>query len=122
MTPGRLATALGAVAVLGIGTCAWTWPLKSTRTYGVPSDDPDTAAYVRGCAARDIVMGSMVLWAACLDDRPAMKAGLLACTIAPFADLVIALERRGFVPQLFIHGSGVVGVLLAYALLRSEDR
>jgi hypothetical protein len=120
VTAGRTATLLGSLAVLGIGLCAWTWPRASTRSYGVPSDEPDTHAYVRAVAARDLVMGAFVLWAAVADDRPAMEAGLLACVLAPLADLLLAAERRGAVPQLTIHGAGVIGVLAAWALVRSE--
>jgi hypothetical protein len=121
MTAGRLLTALGAVAVLGIGTGALIWPKASTRTYGIPDDAPGTHAYVRATAARDLVMGAFVLWAAFADDRPAMKAGLLACSLAPLADFVLAFERSGPVPQLAIHASGVAGVLGAWAVLRGED-
>jgi hypothetical protein len=120
MTRGRTATILGSVAVLGIGAGALRWPRASTRTYGIPNDDADTHAYVRAVAARDLVMGGMVLWAAIADDRPAMEAGLLACTLAPLADLLLARQRRGNIPQLAIHGAGVVGVLLAWAALRAE--
>lgn len=121
MTLGRALTALGAVAVLGIGTGALVWPRASTRTYGIPDDTPNTEAFVRATAARDLVMGAFVLWAAAVDDRAAMQAGLIACSAAPLADLVIAFRRSGLVPQLAIHASGVVGVVGALAVLRSED-
>ena len=114
---GRLLTAGGALAVLGIGAAAWTWTPQSTRTYGIPSDDPDTHAYVKAIAARDLVMGSFVLWAALANDRRAMEAGLLACWLAPAADLLLARERRGVVPQLGIHAAGVLGVLGTWAVL-----
>jgi hypothetical protein len=121
MTLGRTLTVLGAIAVLGIGSGAYFWPRASTRTYGIPNDEADTHAFVRATAARDWVMGGFVLWAAIADDRPAMKAGLLVCTVAPLADFVLAWQRRGVVPQLLIHASGVVGVLGAWAVLNSED-
>jgi hypothetical protein len=120
MTPGRLATLLGSIAVLGIGAGALRWPANSTRTYGIPNDDPDTHAYVQAVAARDLVMGGFVLWAALANDRPAMKAGLLTCTLAPLADFLLAYRRRGVIPQLSIHGSGVIGVLAAWAILTVE--
>ena len=120
MTIGRLSTLLGALAVLGIGGSALRWPEKSTRTYGIPNDDADTHAYVRATAARDLVMGGFVLWAAIANDRPAMKAGLLVCSLAPLADLLLAYERRGVIPQLGIHGAGVAGVLAAWAILNAE--
>ena len=121
MKAGRFFAGLGSLAVLGIGAGALTWPDKSTRTYGIPNDDPDTHAYVRAVAARDLVMGAFVLWAACADDRPAMKAGLFLCTLAPLADFVLARDRRGMIPQLAIHGSGVLGVLATWAILVAED-
>lgn len=121
MTPGRFFTVLGSIAVLGIGAGALTWPKNSTRTYGIPNDEPDTHAYVRAVAARDLTMGLFVLWAAVADDRQAMKAGLAACTIAPLADLILARDRRGMIPQLLIHGSGVIGVLATWAILNAED-
>ncbi len=111
---------LGAVCVLGIGGGALRWPQKSTRTYGIPNDDADTHAYVRAAAARDLVMGGFVLWAAIANDRPAMKAGLLVCTLAPLADLLLAYQRRGAIPQLGIHGAGVIGVLAAWAIVTAE--
>ncbi|MDP9106556.1 MAG: DUF4267 domain-containing protein [Candidatus Eremiobacteraeota bacterium] len=118
MIARRLA-ALGSVVVLGIGAAAWTWPRQSTFTYGIPNDDADTLAYVRAIAARDLVMGAFVLWAALDDDRKAMDAGLLACVIAPAADLILARQRRGNVPQLLIHGAGVFGVFATWALVRA---
>ncbi len=120
MTFGRFSTLLGAVCVLGIGGGALRWPQKSTRTYGIPNDDADTHAYVRAAAARDLVMGGFVLWAAIANDRPAMKAGLLVCTLAPLADLLLAYQRRGAIPQLGIHGAGVIGVLTAWAIVNAE--
>ncbi len=121
MKLGRSCAFLGAVAVLGIGAGAWTWPANSTRTYGIPNDEPDTHAYVQAVAARDLTMGLFMLWAAIANDRPAMKYGLLACTLAPLADLFLARERRGMIPQLLIHGSGVLGVLGTWAILVAED-
>jgi hypothetical protein len=121
LTLGRTLTALGAVAVLGIGTGALIWPKASTRTYGIPDDSAGAHAFVRATAARDLVMGAFVLWAAIANDRPAMQAGLLACTAAPLADLLIAYRSSGLVPSLAIHAAGVGGVLGAWAVLRAED-
>jgi hypothetical protein len=121
MTPGRFFTALGCIAVLGIGTGALLKPNVSTRTYGIPNDEPDTLAYVRAVAARDLVMGGFVLWAAVVNDKPAMEAGLLVCTIAPLADFLLARDRRGMIPQLLIHGAGVLGILGAYGILHGEE-
>lgn len=116
---GRTLTAAGSIAVLGIGAAAWRWTPQSTRTYGIPNDDEDTHAYVKAIAARDLVMGGFVLWAALADDRPAMEAGLLACVLAPAADYWLAWRRRGTIPQLGIHASGVLGILATYAVLRA---
>jgi hypothetical protein len=49
-----------------------------------------------------------------------MEAGLLTSALAPIADLLLAAERRGMMPQLAIHGIGVIGVFAAWALVRSE--
>jgi hypothetical protein len=116
---GRNLAGTGAVAVLGIGAAALTWPRHSTFTYGIPKDDADTLAYVRAVASRDLVMGAFVLWAAVSDDRKAMDAGLIACAIAPAADLILARQRRGNIPQLLIHGAGVLGVLATWTLVRA---
>lgn len=116
----RTCAALGSLAVLGIGAAAWTWPRQSTQTYGIPADDEDTLAYVRACAARDLVMGSFVLRAALANDRKAMESALAACIIAPAADFVLARSRRGNVPQLAIHGAGVLGILATWALVRAS--
>jgi Domain of unknown function (DUF4267) len=110
---------VGAVCVLGIGAAALVWPQRSTSTYGIPADDEDTLAYVRAAAARDLVMGLFILRAALADDRKAMEAGLAACIIAPAADLILARERRGNIPQLAIHGAGVVGIFAVWALVRA---
>ncbi len=117
---GRTLTALGAVAVLGIGAAALRWPRQSTRTYGIARDEPDTLAYVRATAARDLAMGAFVLWAACAGDRQAMKAGLAACTIAPAADFIIVRSARGEVPQLLIHASGVIGIAITLAIVHAN--
>src|SRR6202035_5233111 len=111
--------AAGSVAVLGIGAAALLWPRQSTITYGIPMDDADALAYVRAVAARDLVMGSYVLWEALANDRKALEAGLAGCVIAPAADFILARGRRGNVPQLAIHGAGVLGVLAVWALVRS---
>lgn len=118
---GRLATGLGAAGVLGIGTLAWFFPRRATATYGVPLDGDAALAYVRGCAARDWVMGGMVLWAAVANDVPAMKSGLALCSIAPLADALLVLKERGPVPQLIIHTSGVIGIILAFGILSTEE-
>ena len=115
----RQLAGVGAVCVLGIGAAALAWPKRSTSTYGIPSDDEDTLAYVRATAARDLVMGLFILRAALADDRKAMETGLAACIIAPAADLVLARGRRGNVPQLAIHGAGVAGVFAVWALVRA---
>lgn len=121
MSLGRLLTGLGSLAVLGIGTCALTLPAASTRTYGIISDDLDTHAYIRAIAARDLAMGGFCLWAALANDRKAMEAGLLVCTLAPIADFAAAHHRRGWIPQLAIHGSGVIGILATWWILHTED-
>ena len=117
---GRKLAGAGSVAVLGIGAAALTWPRQSTFTYGIPKDDADTLAYVRAIAARDLVMGAFVLSAALNDDRKATETGLLACVIAPAADLILTRQRRGNVAQLLIHGAGVLGVFATWALVRGE--
>ena len=121
MALGRLLTGLGSLAVLGIGTGALLFPATSTRTYGIISDDADTHAYIRAVAARDLVMGGFCLWAASANDRKAMEAGLLVCTLAPLADFAAAYDRRGWIPQLAIHASGVIGILATWWILRTED-
>lgn len=105
--------------MLGIGAAALTWPRRSTFTYGIPADDADTLAYVRAIAARDLVMGAFLLWAVLEDDRNAMDAGLLVCIIAPAADLILARQRRGNIPQLLIHGAGVLGVFATWTLVHA---
>jgi hypothetical protein len=117
---GRKLTALGAIAVLGIGAGAWLWPRRSTRTYGILKDDDDSLAYVRATAARDLSMGAFVLWAACAGDRRAMEAGLAACVLAPLADFVVVRGAKGNVPQLLIHASGVAGIVATLALVRAN--
>lgn len=116
---GRTFAGLGGIAVLGIGAAALTWPRRSTSTYGIPADDADTLAYVRAIAARDLVMGAFVLWAAVANDRPAMEVGLAASVIAPAADFILARQRRGNVPPLLIHVAGVIGVSTTWALVRA---
>jgi len=48
-----------------------------------------------------------------------METGLAACIIAPAADLMLARGRRGNIPQLAIHGAGVVGIFAVWALVRA---
>jgi hypothetical protein len=116
---GRLLTVLGAVSVLGIGGAAMVWPRQATRTYGIPKDGPNALAYVRATAARDLVMGAFVLWGALAGDRRAVEAGLGVCTFAPLADFLIVAHRRGAVPQLVLHASGVAGILVTLAIVRA---
>src|SRR5579884_3669980 len=92
----------------GAGATALRWPAAATLTYGIPARDEDAFAYVRATAARDLVMGAFVLWAAVAGDRRALAAGLLACIAAPAADLALAYAR-----------SGVVGVAGAWAVVRA---
>jgi hypothetical protein len=116
---GRLLTVLGAVSVLGIGGAALLWPRQATRSYGIAKDGRNALAYVRATAARDLAMGAFVLWAALAGDRRAVEAGLGACALAPLADFLIVAERRGAVPQLAIHASGVAGILVTLAIVRA---
>jgi len=120
VTLGRAFCAFGGVAVLGIGAGALAWPRQATRTYGIPNDDRETHAFVRATAVRDLTMGAFVLWAAIANDRGAMKAGLLSCSLVPLADLLLAYGRSGLVAPLAIHGAGIVGVLATWAIVRSE--
>ena len=87
----------------------------------MPSDDPDTLVYVRGAAARDLAMGTFVLWSAVAGSVPAMKAALLACAAAPLADFALAARSRGAGPSLFLHGAGVAGIVAAYALVSLDE-
>jgi hypothetical protein len=102
---------------LGIGASALVWTQKATRTYGIPSDDLDAQAYVRAVAARDLVMGLIVLKLSSGSSLDALKAALLSCAVAPIADFVLAKQRRGNIPQLAIHASGVVGIATVWGLL-----
>jgi hypothetical protein len=72
----------------------------ATRTYGIPSDDLDAQAYVRAVAARDLVMGLIVLKLSSGPSLDALKTALLRCAVAPIADFVLARQRRGNIPQL----------------------
>lgn len=118
MLAKKLAIA-GAVAVLGIGTAALIWSPHATRSYGVPSDDIDAHVFVRATAARDLVMGGIVLWAALAEERRTLENALAWCALAPVADFLLARKRSGNVWQLAIHASGVVGIGAVWVMVKA---
>jgi hypothetical protein len=112
---GLALAALVAAGLVTIGTLALLAPELAARGYGVAITDLASRTYVRAAGLRDIVLGGIVVIV-----RAQASPRTLSCVVALLAviaagDLVLARRSR----SVAIHAVGVLGLLVAAALLAS---
>ena len=110
-------TTMSIATLLGVGVAAAFAPETLARNYGLPLAEGDAAGrgFVRALGARDATLGAVALAFALDDEREAVRRILGLTTFLAASDFAIVATTRGFAawPNLAIHGSGIVGLLLA---------
>jgi len=108
-----------ALCALGVG--AMVAPRPSARGYGLPSSDPTALTFIRAMGARDLVLGLIVGALAKPESRPGLSATIAATTLVAAADfsLVAQSETPEARTALKVHGAGIAGLLVLWAILRS---
>jgi len=103
----------GGAAFCAIGVGGLLSPGTLGKNYGVPAETPEARAYVRATAARDLVLGLLILRFDARGERGALAATLAVSTIAALADGVNAAGT----PSVAIHAGGAVALLAAAAFV-----
>lgn len=120
---GIVLARLFALALVALGIGAIAAPKPSSRGYGLPSDDSNALAFVRGMGVRDLVLGIIVARLAREDARKNLSAAVAASTLVAAGDF--ALVSRSATPEArtarIVHGSGVAALLVLWAILRAES-
>ncbi len=99
-----------------IGAGGLLVPEALGKNYGVPATTPEAQAYVRATAARDVVLGVLILRFSARNDRDALAATLAVSTIAALADAANAAGK----PNIVIHAGGAIALLAAAVLVAAE--
>jgi hypothetical protein len=117
---GSLAAALAAASFLGLGAGSLVAPAALAQNYGLPVDDATGIAYVRALGMRDAVLGLVLLTFLVRGDRRALATSVGLSSLVGASDFTIVATRRGFQAplSLAIHGTGTLGLLGIWALLR----
>jgi hypothetical protein len=110
-------TVAGGLCVVGAG--ALVMPKTLAAVFGMPTEDATALAYLRATAARDAIIGGILLTTA--DDPRALRPVLLWSAAIGLVDSVLLAAARGPRPSHALHLGGFVGVaLLALTLLGDE--
>ena len=116
---GSLLSTIAIVSLFGVGIGAAFAPETLAKNYGLPLDEGDDSGvgFVRALGARDATIGAIALGFALRGDRDAVRRTLGITTFLALADFTIVARARGLDAwtSLLIHGSGVVGLLMAAA-------
>lgn len=118
---GSVLSALAALSFLGLGAGAAIAPGSLAANYGLPTSDATAHAYVRGLGARDAVLGLLVLTFLIAKARGPLGATVALSALVGASDFAIVAASRGrdAKTSLAIHGTGTVGLLIVWGLLRT---
>ncbi|GAC1441773.1 MAG: hypothetical protein NVS3B17_06450 [Vulcanimicrobiaceae bacterium] len=118
---GSVFAALVAASFLALGAGAYVAPQKLGENYGLPSADPTAHGYIRALGARDAVLGLIILTLLVAKDRGALGATVALSALVGASDFAIVYAARGTTAKssLAIHGTGTIGLLAVWGLLRS---
>lgn len=121
MSIGLVLAAGAALALLGIGASAMLNPAAATSQYGLPTRDGAALGYLRAVAARDVVLGFVLIGLLLQHANQAVALVLAITALAGAADFgIVARGRTGPARQsLLIHGAGTVGLIVAAILVRA---
>jgi peptidoglycan/LPS O-acetylase OafA/YrhL len=106
----------GGAAFCAIGVGGMLAPEALGKNYGVPATTPEARAYVRATAARDLILGLLILRFSARGQRDALATTLALSTIAALAD---GFNAAG-TPSVALHAGGAVALLAATAFVAAE--
>ncbi|MGB8267902.1 MAG: DUF4267 domain-containing protein [Candidatus Velthaea sp.] len=112
---GLLVSLAGGLAFCALGAGGLIAPAASGRGYGIPATTPQARAYVRATAARDLVLGAVVLVLAARGDRTALALTLALATVAAIVDGINTAGMR----NATIHAGGALALVVAAILVAS---
>jgi len=117
---GSLAAALAATSFLALGAGSLVAPRALAQNYGLPIDDATGVAYVRALGMRDAVLGLVLLTFLLRRDSAALATSVGLSSLVGASDFAIVATRRGGQAplSLAIHGTGTLGLLAIWAMLR----
>ncbi len=110
---GWLFSIAGAVALFLLGVGGLVAPEASGRGYGVAAVTAEARAYVRATAARDIVLGAIILTLALHHSHGALAFVLAVSTIAAIVDAINAAGTR----NVAIHTAGALILIVTAGLV-----
>jgi peptidoglycan/LPS O-acetylase OafA/YrhL len=113
---GTFLSRAGGAAFCAIGVGGLLSPEALGTNYGVSAASPEAQAYVRATAARDLVLGLLILRFSVRGERDALTATLAVSTIAALTDAVNAAGT----PSVALHAGGAVALLAAAAFVAAE--
>jgi hypothetical protein len=113
---GSFLARAGGAAFCAIGVGGLLAPEALGKNYGVPATTPEAQAYVRATAARDLILGLLILRLSARGERSALTATLVVSTIAAVTDGVNASGT----PSVALHAGGAVALLAAAAFVAAE--
>ncbi len=111
-----------AASFLGLGAGALFAPHALAENYGLPVDDATGFGYVRALGARDAILGLLTIAFLVQRNRRALATTIGLSALVGASDFAIIASTRGTaVPlSLAIHGTGTIGLLGIWALLRAQ--
>jgi len=113
---GSFLARAGGAALCAVGVGGLLAPEVLAKNYGIPATTPEAHAYVRATAARDLVLGLLILRFSARGERGAVAATLAISTIAALTDGINAAGT----PSVAIHAGGAVALLAAAAFVAAE--
>jgi hypothetical protein len=116
---GWLFAALVVLGLLAIGVVGLIAPGSASAQYGIVLDDPRALGLVRAMAARDLVIGGLLALVALGGSRAALGWGTCLTALIAVVDLAV-VTADGRAPggrARTLHASGIVGLLVAGAVL-----
>jgi len=110
-----------AASFLGLGAGALFAPRALAENYGLPVDEPKGIGYVRALGARDAILGLLTVAFLVQRDHRALATTVGLSALVGASDFAVIASTRGTEAplSLAIHGTGTVGLLGIWALLRA---
>ena len=120
---GQSVAILVVVVLLAIGAVGLTAPRRASDEYGIVLDDPRALGLVRAMAVRDVVLGSLLGLLVLTATRDVLGWAMLLMALVAAVDLVVVTADRSGTSRpamsraAVLHGSGLLGLLVAGAVL-----